>query len=245
MVDAVKVEWSDLTAVVTLDRPAKRNAVDLQTLIELRQIQQDAEQRRIRALVLTGTPPAFCAGADLAGVREEDFHSQLNEVLRGFTKLSCVTLASIDGPALGAGAQLAAVCDLRVATPDSIVGVPAAKLGLVVNHWTIERFTREMSWPVARAMLLAANTYTAKELFAIGAVHRIGQLGDAIEWANEISQLAPLTIAGHKIALESSAGEPELDALVAQARERAVASDDAHEGREAFLQKRAPRFTGN
>ena len=78
MVDAVKVEWSDLTAVVTLDRPQKRNAVDLQTLIELGQIQKDAEQRRIRALVLTGTPPAFCAGADLAGVREEDFHSELN-----------------------------------------------------------------------------------------------------------------------------------------------------------------------
>jgi enoyl-CoA hydratase len=95
------------------------------------------------------------------------------------------------------------------------------------------------------AMLLASKTYTASELFAIGAIHRMGNLDVAKEWANEISQLAPLTIAGHKIALESSAGEPGVDALVAQARERAIASDDAREGREAFLQKRPPRFTGN
>jgi enoyl-CoA hydratase len=241
----IRVEWSETTAVVTLNRPSKRNAVDLQTLVELQAAQVEAGLRNIRALVLTGEPPAFCAGADLVGVREEDFHSQLNVVLRGFTQLSCVTIAAIDGPALGAGAQLAAVCDLRVATPDSIVGIPAAKLGLVVNHWTIERFTREMSWPVARAMLLAAKTYTAQELVSIGSIHRLGLLSDAVEWAKEIAQLAPLTIAGHKIALEASAGEPEFNELVALARERAATSEDVQEGREAFLQKRKPRFAGN
>jgi enoyl-CoA hydratase len=60
----------------------------------------------------------------------------LNEVLRGFTQLPCVTIAAIDGPALGAGAQLVVACDVRVATPTSVIGVPAAKLGLVVNHRT-------------------------------------------------------------------------------------------------------------
>ena len=71
-------------------------------------------------------------------------------------------IAAIDGPALGAGAQLAVAADLRVATPHSVIGVPAAKLGLVVDHWTVRRFADEFSPPVARAMLLGAETYTGR-----------------------------------------------------------------------------------
>jgi len=129
---AVLVDWRDNVAVLTLNRPERRNAVDLDSLQLIREAQVEAEKRKIRALVLTGTAPAFCAGADLAGVREEVFHETLNEVLRGFTQLPCVTIAAIDGPALGAGAQLVVACDVRVATPTSVIGVPAAKLGLVV-----------------------------------------------------------------------------------------------------------------
>lgn len=78
------------------------------------------------------------------------------------------------GPALGAGAQLAIATDLRVATPDSVLGIPAAKLGLVVDHWTIRRLASEFSPPIARAMLLAAHTYTAEQLHVTGGVHRLG-----------------------------------------------------------------------
>ena len=119
---AVLVDWRDDVAVLTLNRPERRNAVDLASLQLIREAQVEAERRNVRALVLTGAAPAFCAGADLAGVREDVFHEMLNEVLRGFTQLPCVTIAAIDGPALGAGSQLAAACDLRIATPKSKFG---------------------------------------------------------------------------------------------------------------------------
>ncbi|MDJ0771159.1 MAG: hypothetical protein QNJ12_20390 [Ilumatobacter sp.] len=78
----------------------------------------------------------------------------------------------------------------------------------------------------------------------MGSVHRLGDLDDALEWAARIAELAPLTIAGHKLALETSGGEPTRDELVEQARRLAWASADAQEGRQAFLDKRRPDFRG-
>lgn len=241
----VSLNWRDQVAIVTINRPECRNALDVPTLHALRQAQLDALEKSARVLVLTGAPPAFCAGADLGGVHEDEFHEALQVVLQGFTKLPFVTMAAVDGPALGAGAQLLVACDVRVATPTSVIGIPAAKLGLVVNHWTVERIVHELSWPVARAMLLAATTYTGAQLAGLGSVHRLGTLDDALTWANEIAQLAPLTISGHKIALESTAGLPDVDELVRAARERAMLSSDAQEGRSAFAEKRKPRFIGS
>lgn len=235
-------------AVITLDRPARRNAVDHATLLELLDIQASIRVRapaEVRAVVLTGAPPAFSAGADLNGVEQGQFTTDLGEVLRGFGTLSVPVIAAIHGPALGAGAQLAVATDLRVATPDSLIGVPAAKLGLVVDRWTVGRLAAEFSPPVARAMLMGAQTYTAAQLHATGGVHRLGGLDDAVSWAHELAELAPLTIAGHKLALERAVVAPPGDDAVEEARLRAWASDDAAEGRAAFLEKRPPRFTGH
>jgi enoyl-CoA hydratase len=125
------------------------------------------------------------------------------------------------------------------------LGIPAAKLGLVVDHWTIRRLASEFSPPIARAMLLAAQTYTAEQLHAAGGIHRLGTLDDAVAWAHELSHLAPLTIAGHKLGLEHAAVEPGLDEDFEAARTAAWASADAEEGRTAFLDKRRPNFTGH
>ncbi|MGA0080630.1 MAG: enoyl-CoA hydratase-related protein [Ilumatobacteraceae bacterium] len=242
--EAILLDWHDDVAVITLNRPDRRNAVNLDMLESMVNMQTEISERKARAVVLTGAPPAFCAGADLSGVREEVFHDALSAVLVGFTSLPCVVIAAVDGAALGAGAQLLAVCDVRVVTAGSIIGVPAAKLGLVVHHWTIDRLVREFSPPVARNMLLTASTYTGEQLHGVGAVHRIGNLDSALQWAKEISQLAQLTIRGHKVALESVSEMRNVDDIVVQLRDLAMASDDAREGREAFLAKRPPRFTG-
>lgn len=246
----IRVETRDDIAagvvLVTLDRPDVRNAVDRATLEQLLDWQGSLDDS-VRAVVITGRPPAFSAGADLTGVDESEFAGLLRRVLQGFTELPAVVIAAIDGPALGAGIQLAMVADLRVATGSSVLGVPAARLGLVVDLWTVERLTREFSWPVARAMLLSAEAYTAERLAVLGAVHRLGDLSTALDWAGEIARLAPLTIRGHKVALEHVAQrsvDAPVAALVEEARARAWASEDAVEGREAFRQKRPPVFRG-
>lgn len=242
----VRVERRDDVAegvvLITLDRPERRNAVDHPTLLALLDAQRECADARV--VVLTGTPPAFSAGADLTGVEEGVFAADLRRVLHGFTELEAPVIASIEGPAMGAGAQLASVCDLRVAAPGSTFAVPAARLGLMIDQWTVERLSREFGWPLTRGMLLAAEVYDAERLHAAGAVHRLGTLDDALRWAGEIARLAPLSIAGHKLALEVVAGDVELDERVEAARAAAWGSADADEGRRAFLEKRRPDFRG-
>lgn len=241
----VRVEWRERIAVVTIDRPARRNAVDHPTLLALRAAQVEAAERGVRCAVLTGAPPAFCAGADLSGVEDGEFTRALGDVLGGFGAQPFPWVAAVDGPALGAGTQLAIACDLRVATPASRFGIPAAKLGLAVDQWTVERLVAEVGAARARNMLISASTYSAAELHPGGFVHRLGGLDEAIAWAEEIAALAPLTIAAHKVAVEHVIRPGRPDAAVTAARERAWASNDASEGREAFLAKRPARFTGS
>jgi enoyl-CoA hydratase len=244
----VTLAFDAKVAIVTLDRPDRRNAVDHPTLLELLDAQATIAAKSavdVRVVVLTGTPPAFSAGADLNGVEQGQFTADLRAVLRGFGALPLPVIAAIDGPALGAGAQLAIAADLRVATPRSVLGVPAAKLGLVVDHWTVRRLASEFSPPIARAMLVAAQTYSAEQLHVSGGVHRLGDLDAAMLWAHELAELAPLTMAGHKIALERATPEPDIDDQVEDARSAAWASADAEDGRAAFVAKRPPKFTGH
>jgi enoyl-CoA hydratase len=154
-----------------------------------------------------------------------------------------VSIAAVDGVCLGAGVQLAASCDLRVATPSARFGVPAAKLGLAVDHETVRRVAQLAGDGTARAMLLAAEVVDGESLHRTGFVQRLGGLDDALTWAAEIAALAPLTIAAHKLALESTPA-PADDPAVAAARRRAWSSADLQEGLAAFRDRRPPTFTG-
>jgi len=246
---AVHLTWNGDVCSIRIDRPDKRNAVDLATLRELAVAQSEAAARRARVVVLSGAPPAFCSGADLGGVELGLFTDTLLAVLRGFGELQCITLAAVEGAALGAGSQLAAACDLRMASSDARFGVPAAKLGLAVDTWTVARLGREAGWSVARRMLLTGEAMAAGDLVG-GFVHRLGTWSEAMEWAEELSALAPLTVKAHKLALESlfsSVADGREDPSIAEverARLTAWASSDAIEGRTAFKEKRAPRFGG-
>jgi enoyl-CoA hydratase len=209
--------------------------------VAIRAAIDDAASRNVRALVLTGAGGTFCAGADLTGVEGAGFVDALRAVLTGLIDLPAATIAAVEGAALGAGTQLAAACDLRVAAPTARFGIPAAKLGLMIDRWTINRLVSLVGGSMARSILLAADTFTGEDGYRLGFVHRLGTVEDARAWAGSIAELAPLSVSGHKLVLE----HPDDDAAVAEAIARAWNSADALEGRTAFLQKRSPWFTGN
>lgn len=230
--------------VVTLDRPERRNALDHVTLAELTEVLAAAEARPTRVLVLTGASGHFCAGADLQGVEDASFATLLQGVLDRLVNVSFPTMAAIEGAALGAGTQLAVACDLRVATASASFGIPAAKLGLMVNHWTVQRVATLLGPSTARAVLLAAEVVDGEQALRLGLVNRTGSLPEALEWAQRIATLAPLTIAGHKLMLNKLEAAPADDAEVAAAFARAWESEDFAEGLDAFRTRRTPTFRG-
>lgn len=235
---------AERVTVLTIERPQRRNAVDLRTLTALAEELADSLTSGARGVVvLTGAGGHFCSGADLDGVDDETFTATLYRVLDALRSPDLVTIAAVDGVALGAGTQLAVCCDLRVATPEARFGVPAAKLGLAVDHETIRRLAQLVGEGTARAMLLAAEVVDGAAAHRTGFVQRLGTLADAVSWAAEIAGLAPLTIAAHKLGLERAAGRAD-DADVADARRAAWASADLQEGLAAFRERRPPRFEG-
>jgi len=240
----IHVEDRGPVALITIDRPARRNALDHEALEQL--LQAHAVTSSARVVVLTGAGGHFCAGADLSGVEDSGFTDLLREVLAALRDDPRPLIAAVDGVALGAGTQLAVACDLRVATVEARFGVPAARLGLMVDHWTIQRLSLLAGAGPARAMLLGAETYTGEEAERWGFVQRLGDLEAALGWADEIAALAPLTLAGAKLALnrlEMPVGRGD-DADVHDAWSAAWASADLQEGIAAFRERRRPVFHG-
>ncbi|HVM02464.1 MAG TPA: enoyl-CoA hydratase-related protein, partial [Acidimicrobiales bacterium] len=136
---SVRLDRAGPVAVVTIDRPERRNALDAAHVQGLLDALTDAGGGDARAVVLTGAGGHFCAGADVSAVPEPGFLATLGRVLEALVALPAPVIAAVEGVALGAGLQLAVACDLRVAAPDSRFGVPAAKLGLMLDHWSVQR----------------------------------------------------------------------------------------------------------
>ncbi len=236
--------------LVTIDRPERRNALDREALEELI-IAVDGAQLRAetdgatRVVVFAGAGGHFCAGADLSGVEDADFVARLNHLLVTIRDLPLPAIAAVEGAALGAGTQLAVACDLRVAAADATFGIPAAKLGLMVDQWTVHRLMGLAGPGPARAMLLAAETYSGAAAAGFGFVQRIGTVADGLAWADQVARLAPLTIAGHKVGLNDAESLDARSEAFAAAFARAWGSRDLREGLAAFGERRSPRFDGH
>lgn len=236
--------------VVTLDRPERRNALDHAMLDGLRQVLSNALADECRVLVLTGTGGHFCAGADLSGVEDDGFVQHLRDVLAALRTAPFPVVAAIEGAALGAGMQLAVACDLRIATSSATFGIPAAKLGLTVDQWTVDHLCSQVGGAIARAMLLGAEVYSGAALHRSGFVQRLhepeaGSVLDAAKvWAEQLAALAPLAIAAHNAMLLAAEGGSEPGEAVLAARSAAWKSADLQEGLEAFRSRRRPVFRG-
>jgi enoyl-CoA hydratase len=240
----LRIDRRDATAVIAIDRPDRRNALDRATLDDL-YAAVGALDADVRVLLLTGAGGHFCAGADLSVVEDEAFVARVNDLLVRLVDLPVVTMVAASGAALGLGTQLAVACDLRVATADARFGIPAGRLGLAVDAWTVRRVAMVAGSGPAQAMLLAAEVYTGDHLHRLGAVQRLGDLDDALAWADDVAALAPLTLQAHKSALALDGGGVAGDAgSVEAARKRAWASEDLQEGLAAFRDRRTAGFQG-
>lgn len=252
------INWDvrGLVGLATLDRPERRNALSAEMCRQLRD--HLAAHRALRAVVLTGAGSAFCAGADLGHTplyREDEFRPAFEALLDEVVDHPAPVIAAVNGPALGGGTQLVVACDLRVAAPEATFGIPATQLGVMLSPENIQRLALLVGQAHARDLLLTGRRIGVGEALRMGLVHRLADdaLAAGLDLAGEIAAMAPLTVAGHKAALNAVArhmgytrGEDddvigELDALVAQA----FASDDLKEGLAAFSEKRPPDFAGH
>jgi enoyl-CoA hydratase len=242
----IELTTRDRVAVITLERPVKRNALTVELCELLRDAVRTATKDGARALVITGSGTSFCSGADLDAVYSDAFRAALYDMLHTVADAPVPVVAAVNGPAIGAGTQLALAADLRVAAPTAVFAMPTAQIGLAVDPWTIRRFARIAGDGTARAVLLACARLDAQQAYACGLADRLGDIEDATGWAAETAELAPLTVAYSKQVLNSvvdAAGGEDEQALL-RAFEACWASEDFAEGRRARTERRAPRFEG-
>jgi enoyl-CoA hydratase len=235
---------ADRVGVITIDRPERRNALDIEHCQALQAAIGQVVREGARAVLLTGAGTSFCAGADFAEVYDQAFRDALYSALAVVRAAPVPVIAAVNGPAIGAGTQLAVACDLCVASNDAVFGVPTARIGLAVDVWTIRRLAAIAGAGVASAIVLGCKRLDATEALQCGLAQRIGDSEDARAWANEIAGLAPLTLDYSKRVLQETAtGVPD-DGLLA-AFERCWESEDLKEGELARVEGRAPLFRGH
>jgi len=230
--------------VVTIDRHERRNALDLEHVEALRAAVDDLLGENVRSMVITGAGSSFCSGADLGGVYGPGFRDALYAALDAISSAPVPVIAAVNGPAIGAGTQVAIACDLRVASPSARFAIPTARNGLAVDPWTIRRLALIAGGGAARAILLGCEHLDDQRAYDRGLVDRLGSVHDAMEWAEDLATAAPLTLAYSKRVLESMF-EPrpwaeDLDDDFAAVWE----SEDVEEGVRARLEKRQPDFQG-
>ena len=228
-------------AIIELQRDERRNALDLELCHAIRAAADEAVAGGARVVVVTGRGAAFCSGADLTGVHGPEFLDALYGMLHHLTQLPVPLIAAVNGPAIGAGTQLAMACDLRVADETARFAVPVARNGMAVDAWTIRTLSSLAGAGPARRMMLAAASLDRDAAVACGLVDSAGTLDDAVTWAHEIAKLAPLAIAHSKLVLNGSAAD---DEEIEQSFAAVWASADVAEAAQARVERRTPVFEG-
>ncbi len=245
-------------ALVTVNRPEKRNALSTDIVRELREAFEQVEHEpEIRAAILTGAgEKAFVAGADigelaaLSPAKAQRFAREGQAVFRLIETLSKPVVAAVNGYALGGGMELAMSCAVRFASDNAEFGQPEAKLGIVPGYGGTQRLPRLVGRGRALELLLSGEPIKAEEAYRIGLVNAVVPQAELLSfsraWLGKVLANAPVALemalrsvdAGLDMGLESGLS------YEAAAFAVCAATEDCSEGTRAFLEKRRPAFTG-
>jgi len=251
--DAVLTEVDGAVAVITIDRPEARNAVNEAVASGVAAALDELDPRTdIRVIVLTGAGGTFCAGMDLKG-----FVTGENPLAggRGFGGIvqrppAKPVIAAVEGYALAGGFEIALACDLIVASEDATFGLPEVSRGLVAAAGGLLRLPRRIPYHVAMEIALTGGHIAAGRLHQAGLISRLVPAGQALDQARQlagaIAKNAPLAVEATKRIVAESADWPSAEAFARQNDITApvFSSADAREGAVAFAEKRAPVWQG-
>jgi enoyl-CoA hydratase len=256
--DNLLIEQGDGTAIVTINRPKVLNALNTQTLDELRRAILDLKQDQgVRVVVVTGAgEKAFVAGADInelavqtpTGGREHALAGQ--HVFDLIENMGKPVIAAINGYALGGGCELAMACTLRLAADTAKLGQPEISLGLIPGYAGTQRLSRLVGKGKAMEMILTGAPIAADEAQRIGLVNRVVPAADlmaeARKLAAQLATQAPIAMRYIINAVNKGIEIPFADACQYEATlfGLVASSDDMKEGTAAFLEKRKPEFKG-
>ncbi|MEV0197324.1 crotonase/enoyl-CoA hydratase family protein [Nonomuraea sp. NPDC050691] len=253
MSDDVLVEESGGVAVLTINRPKARNAINGAVARGIAEALDALDGRPdVSAYVLTGAGGTFSAGMDLKGFLAGDFPVVEGRGFGGLTEAPPrkPLVAAVEGYALAGGFELALACDLVVASSEAIFGLPEPKRGLVAGAGGIMRLPRRVPYHVAMEIALTGDHYPASRLYELGLVNRITEPGAALEGALELARKiaanAPLALAATKRVIIESQDWPleEMFRRQGEIINPVFGSKDAMEGAAAFAEKRAPQWKG-
>ena len=255
----VTLSVEDHQAWITVNRPKILNAIDVQTIEEIESAFLDAAANDdVRVIIFTGAGDrAFIAGGDIADLDSrrglahyQEFAELVHRVFRKIELCDKPTIAAINGWALGGGTEIILATDIRVVAEKARLGVPEITLGLFPGAGGTQRLIRQMSPCRAKEMMFTGDQISAQEAYDLGLVNHVcpGEelVGKVKEIAGKITSKSPLVL---KLLKRSMIYGIDMPMTASMQYEQALISivldsDDAHEGCQAFLEKRAPNFKG-
>ena len=259
MYQTVQYKEEEAIATIQLNRPEKKNALNERMRLELEMLLAEiAQKETIRAVIVTGGPEIFCAGADISEIQEtksaEAAYRHAREFQLLFDKLEALpqpVIAAVSGYALGAGCEFTLACDFRIASNTARFGLPEIKIGAFPGGGGTQRLSRLIGAAKAKEMIYTGDPITAEAALAAGLVLKVTANENLLEEANnfaaKLAALPRLALQASKMLINRSQEMDLASGLELEARTFGgiALTHDLAEGTKAFLEKRKPYFTGN